>query len=128
MIVALLLWPTVRFLFIDAVWDGASRIDCLSETIGREVGACWPFIKAKFAQFMYGFYPESEQWRVNLTYALGVILLVPLLIPRVPYKGTNAIAVFRRVSGRRLLPAGRRRARACRMSRRGYGAGCWSRW
>jgi general L-amino acid transport system permease protein len=93
-IIALLLWPTIRFLFIDAVWDGASRIDCLPETIGREVGACWPFIKAKFPQFMYGFYPEDERWRVNLTYALGVILLIPLLIPRVPYKGTNAILFF----------------------------------
>jgi general L-amino acid transport system permease protein len=62
--------------------------------VGREVGACWPFVRAKFAQFMYGFYPESEQWRVNLTYALGAILLVPLLIPRVPYNGLNAILFF----------------------------------
>jgi general L-amino acid transport system permease protein len=43
---------------------------------------------------MYGFYPESEQWRVNLTYALGLILLAPLLIPRAPYKGVNAILFF----------------------------------
>jgi len=93
-IFALLLWPTIRFLFVDAVWDGASRVDCLPETVGREVGACWPFIKAKFPQLMYGFYPESERWRVNLTYALGVILLVPLLIPRVPYKWVNAILFF----------------------------------
>jgi general L-amino acid transport system permease protein len=86
--------PLVRFLIIDAVWDGASRIDCLPETLGRPVGACWPFVAAKFRQFMYGFYPEAEQWRVNLTYALGVVLLVPLLIPRVPYKAWNAIAFF----------------------------------
>jgi general L-amino acid transport system permease protein len=93
-IIALLLWPTIRFLFIDAVWDGAGRADCLAETVGREVGACWPFIKAKFPQFMYGFYPESEHWRVDLTYALGVMLLIPLLIPRVPYKGMNALLFF----------------------------------
>src|SRR5215475_13693992 len=43
---------------------------------------------------MYGFYPQAEQWRVNLTYALGVILLIPLLIPRVPYKTANAILFF----------------------------------
>src|SRR5262249_43235129 len=61
-IIAALVWPTVKFLFIDAVWTGSSRVDCLSETVGREVGACWPFIKAKFTQFMYGFYPASEQW------------------------------------------------------------------
>jgi general L-amino acid transport system permease protein len=93
-IIALVLWPTIRFLFVDAVWDGAGRDDCLSETIGREVGACWPFIKAKLPQLMYGFYPQDERWRVDLTYALGVVLLVPLLIPRVPYKGMNAILFF----------------------------------
>jgi general L-amino acid transport system permease protein len=86
--------PLLRFLIIDAVWDGASRVDCLAETLGRPVGACWPFVAAKFRQFMYGFYPEAEQWRINVTYALGVILLVPLLIPRVPYKTWNAIAFF----------------------------------
>ncbi len=93
-IIALLVWPTVKFLFIDAVWTGSSRVDCLPETVGREVGACWPFVKAKFTQFMYGFYPESEQWRVNLTYALGAILLVPLLIPSAPFKGLNAVVFF----------------------------------
>src|SRR5262249_45398330 len=93
-IVVALVWPTVKFLFIDAVWTGSSRVDCLSETVGREVGACWPFIRAKFAQFMYGFYPASEQWRVDLTYALGAILLVPLLIPAAPSKGLNAILFF----------------------------------
>ncbi len=59
----------------------ASRDDCLPETLGREVGACWPFIRAKFDQLMYGFYPPSERWRVDLTYALAVLLLVPLLDP-----------------------------------------------
>jgi general L-amino acid transport system permease protein len=93
-IIVALLWPTVRFLILDAVWIGSSRVDCLPETVGREVGACWPFIQAKFGQFMFGFYPDDERWRVNLTYALGVILLVPLLIPRVPYKALNAILFF----------------------------------
>jgi general L-amino acid transport system permease protein len=81
-------------MLIDAVWHGTSRTDCLAETVGRPVGACWPFIGAKFAQFMYGFYPADEVWRVNLTYAIGLALLVPLLIPRVPYKLANAILFF----------------------------------
>jgi general L-amino acid transport system permease protein len=93
-IIAALAWPTLKFLIIDAVWTGSSRADCLPETVGREVGACWPFIKAKFTQFMYGFYPASEQWRVNVTYTLGVILLIPLLIPGVPWKGLNAVLFF----------------------------------
>src|SRR6478752_4154007 len=93
-LIVALVWPAVRFLLIDAVWTGSSRADCLPETVGREVGACWPFVRAKFAQFMYGFYPASEHWRVNLTYALGAILLVPLLVPRAPHKVLNAILFF----------------------------------
>jgi general L-amino acid transport system permease protein len=88
------LWPTLRFLLIDAVWDGSSRVDCLPQTAGRPVGACWPFVAAKFDQFMYGFYPEAGHWRVNLTYALGAMLLAPLLMPRLPYKAANAILFF----------------------------------
>jgi general L-amino acid transport system permease protein len=93
-IVVALVWPTAKFLFIDAVWTGSSRLDCLPQTLGREVGACWPFIGAKFSQFMYGFYPASEQWRVDLTCALGAVLLVPLLIPSAPGKALNAVVFF----------------------------------
>jgi general L-amino acid transport system permease protein len=66
----------------------------LPETAGRDVGACWPFIAAKFDQLMYGFYPAAERWRVNLMYWLGALLLLPLLVPRVPYKTLNAILFF----------------------------------
>src|SRR5207247_1580092 len=78
-IIVALAWPTVKFLFIDAVWTGSSRLDCLSETVGREVGACWPFIKAKFAQFMYGFYPASQQWRLAVSFALGRRSQLPIV-------------------------------------------------
>src|SRR3954449_6186670 len=43
---------------------------------------------------MYGFYPEAERWRVNLTLLLAVVLLVPLLVPRLPSKGLNAGLFF----------------------------------
>jgi general L-amino acid transport system permease protein len=92
--VVLVAWPAARFLLIDAVWSGSSRTDCLPETLGREVGACWPFIRAKLDQLMYGFYPASERWRVDLTYAMAVLLLVPLLIPSVPAKTLNALLFF----------------------------------
>ena len=95
---ALLLWfvlvPTIRFLLIDAVWSGNDRTACLAENAGHPVGACWPFIQAKFSQFIYGFYPEPERWRVNLTFFLAAILLLPLLIPRLPAKGINAGLFF----------------------------------
>ena len=94
----LLLWfiivPTIKFLLVDAVWSGKDRTACLAENVGHPVGACWPFIQAKFSQFIYGFYPEAERWRVNLTFLLAAILLLPLLIPRLPAKGLNASLFF----------------------------------
>jgi len=91
---AALAWPTLRFLLIDAVWRGTERTDCLPETVGHAVGACWPFIAAKLDQLMYGFYPADQRWRVNLVYALGALTLAPLLVPRVPYKSLNAVVFF----------------------------------
>jgi general L-amino acid transport system permease protein len=94
----LLLWftvvPAVKFLLVDAVWTGKDRTACLSETAGHTVGACWPFVQAKFSQFIYGFYPEAERWRVNLTFFLAALLLLPLLIPPLPAKGLNAGLFF----------------------------------
>jgi general L-amino acid transport system permease protein len=94
----LLLWftviPALRFLLIDAVWRGSDRNACLAENAGHVVGACWPYVQAKIGQFIYGFYPEPERWRVNLTFALAALLLLPLLIPRLPAKGVSAGLFF----------------------------------
>ena len=94
----LLLWltviPAVKFLLVDAVWHGTDRNACLAENAGHMVGACWPFVQAKLAQFVYGFYPEPERWRVNLTFLLAALLLLPLLIPRLPAKNLNAGLFF----------------------------------
>jgi general L-amino acid transport system permease protein len=94
----LLLWftviPTVKFLLVDAVWHGTDREACLEQNAGHVVGACWPYVAAKFSQFVYGFYPEPERWRANLTFILAALLLLPLLIPRLPAKGLNAGLFF----------------------------------
>jgi general L-amino acid transport system permease protein len=94
----LLLWftivPAIQFLLIDAVWSGKDRTACLADNVGHSVGACWPFIHAKFSQFIYGFYPEPEHWRVNLTFFLAAVLLLPLLIPPLPAKTLNACLFF----------------------------------
>jgi general L-amino acid transport system permease protein len=93
LLVALIV-PSIRFLLIDAVWTGSDRNACLAQTAGHPVGACWPFVQAKFTQFIYGFYPEPERWRVNLTFLLAALLLLPLLIPRLPAKAFNAALFF----------------------------------
>ena len=43
---------------------------------------------------MFGRYPIDERWRVDPVGILFVALLVPLLIPKVPYKRLNAILFF----------------------------------
>ncbi|MEX0589548.1 MAG: ABC transporter permease subunit, partial [Xanthobacteraceae bacterium] len=88
-VIALVLPPLIRFMIIDAVWHGTSREDCLGTT-----GACWPFVRAKFGQFIYGFYPIAERWRPNVVFALGAILLAPLLVPAAPFKRPNALLFF----------------------------------
>jgi general L-amino acid transport system permease protein len=81
--------PFLNFMIFDATWHGTSRADCLPNA-----GACWPFIKAKIGQYVYGFYPIEERWRPNAAFALGAILLTPLLIPSAPFKRLNSILFF----------------------------------
>lgn len=88
-----LVWTFVDFAILKAVWTGSDRSVCAGD-VERPLGACWPFIWAKFGQLLYGFYPVEERWRVNLVYVITVALLVPLLVPRAPYKALNCIAFF----------------------------------
>ncbi len=83
----------IEFAILDAVWEGKDRTVCLGKD-GQEVGACWAFVRARFNQFMDGFYPADQEWRYKLLYALGIALLVPLLIPKAPLKGLNAFLLF----------------------------------
>ncbi|MCB1903267.1 MAG: ABC transporter permease subunit, partial [Gammaproteobacteria bacterium] len=73
--------PTVSWVFLNADWVGESRNACTSG------GACWVFVAARFDLFMYGFYPESEYWRINLAFAILALLLVLLNIRQVPRRG-----------------------------------------
>ena len=49
-------------------------------------GACWAIIYVRFYQFMYGFYPRDEVWRVNLSYIMLAIAVVPLLFDKFPFR------------------------------------------
>mgnify|MGYP001406107602 FL=1 len=49
-------------------------------------GACWAIIYVRFYQFMYGFYPREEVWRVNLSYIMLAIAIVPLLFDKFPFR------------------------------------------
>ncbi len=73
----------------NAVFDGTVE-DCRV----ANVGACWIYIEARITFFIYGFYPAAEYWRVNLVFLMLALLLIPLLIPRAPFKRVNAVLFF----------------------------------
>ncbi len=57
-------------------------------------GACWPFIRAKLDQFIYGRYPAEERWRINLAGllflgAIGLILMAPKSEKRITLLGVG---------------------------------------
>ncbi|MGV1917180.1 amino acid ABC transporter permease [Rhizobium sp. 22-785-1] len=98
-LLAYIIPPLLQFLFVDAVWTGTDRLACLTVTQGGalpdgQAGACWAFVGAKFQQFMFGRYPFDERWRPLLVAAMFVILLIPMLIPKAPFKTANAVLLF----------------------------------
>lgn len=98
-LVAMILPQIINWAFINAVWTGPDRTVCATVAQGGIqpdgwTGACWAFVNAKFGQFMLGRYPIEERWRPILVAILFVALLVPMLIPKVPRKGLNAVLLF----------------------------------
>lgn len=87
LVLGYLLWrafvPVIEWMLLDANFAGTTRADCTAP------GACWVFVKARFGQFMYGLYPPSERWRVDLA---GLILVAVV-----------ALLSWRALPGRRLL-------------------------
>lgn len=88
LLAAYLVWlivpPVLNWALLDANWSGSTRADCSGE------GACWVFVRERFGQFMYGFFPEGLRWRVNLTVLLAVAGAAPLFIQRMPRKAVYA--------------------------------------
>ncbi len=76
----------VQWAFIDADWVGDKREDC------SRAGACWVFIHVWFKQLMYGRYPDVELWRINTAYALLIVGMILLFIPRFRWK--HWVAIF----------------------------------
>jgi general L-amino acid transport system permease protein len=86
--VALIAWavpPLVRFFLTDAVWSGTSGEACAASPEHPNPGACWAFVRVWFSYFVYGFYPLSQRWRVDVffvAFALGTVWLLRLSAPR----------------------------------------------
>ncbi|MDZ4021792.1 amino acid ABC transporter permease [Pseudomonas sichuanensis] len=84
-LVWLIVPPMLQWALVDANWVGTTRADCTKS------GACWVFIQQRFDQFMYGYYPETERWRVNITVALAIVGAAPLFIRRLPRKALYGV-------------------------------------
>ncbi len=68
--------PLLEWFILDATFVGNSKEDCSGD------GACWVFIKVWFNRFMYGLYPNAEQWRINSAFLIlfavvGISFFVP---------------------------------------------------
>ncbi len=56
--------PLLDWFFFDADFSGNTKEDCTSG------GACWVFIKVWLNRFVYGMYPDAEQWRINSAFLM----------------------------------------------------------
>lgn len=63
--------PLLDWMIFDADWTAQNRDGCLKSPDG----ACWGFVTSRFGQFIYGFYPDPERWRVDLAGLLTVVLI-----------------------------------------------------
>ncbi|MFM2422917.1 MAG: hypothetical protein RL291_1447, partial [Pseudomonadota bacterium] len=72
-LMALAIKAVLQFAIIDATWIAKDGSECKSD------GACWPFVFAKFGQFMFGTFAEEFRWRPKLVYLLAIAALVPLM-------------------------------------------------
>jgi len=61
--------PLLNWFVFDADFLGNKKEDCTSG------GACWVFVKVWFNRFVYGMYPDAEQWRINSAFIMLFLLV-----------------------------------------------------
>ena len=76
LLLAWLLPELIAWSLIDAVWSGQSSKACEGHD-----AACWVFIRLRFDQLLYGPYPTSERWRVDVVAALAVLAIGLMMLP-----------------------------------------------
>ena len=93
LILALILWlapPLAEWATVNAVWSAPDGALCRT----HQDGACWAFVARKMGYLLYGSYPEDQRWRVDLTEAIGALLIVWLLWPGAPRRGFGSLLFF----------------------------------
>ena len=56
--------PLLNWFIFDANFLGNTKDDCTGG------GACWVFVKVWLNRFVYGMYPDAEQWRINTAFII----------------------------------------------------------
>ncbi len=78
--------PLLNWFFLDANFVGSDPSACTG------AGACWLFISQRLNFFIYGFYPDELQWRVDVMFLLLAVSFVPQFIERFP--GRKWVVLF----------------------------------
>ena len=73
--------PILNWFIFDADFAGNTKQDCTSG------GACWVFVKVWLNRFVYGMYPDTEQWRINTAFFMlfalvGASFFVPVKLKK----------------------------------------------
>ena len=61
--------PLLNWFIFDANFAGNTKEDCTGG------GACWVFVKVWLNRFVYGMYPDTEQWRINSAFIMLFLLV-----------------------------------------------------
>ena len=72
--------PLLNWFIFDANFVGNSKEDCSGK------GACWVFVKVWLNRFVYGMYPDTEQWRINSAFIMLFLLVGASFFVPVKYK------------------------------------------
>lgn len=89
---AAIFWLVQHFLpwFLHGVWNANSLAECrqiIAERWGEGAsGACWAVIRARWHQFLFGFYPSDLYWRPILVFILMFVAIAPILFQSLPRK------------------------------------------
>ena len=72
------------------MWNANSLGECrqiIAERWGEgATGACWAMVKARWHQYIFGFYPQYLYWRPTLAFCLLFVALAPVLYTALPRK------------------------------------------
>ena len=72
--------PLLNWFIFDANFLGNTKEDCTGS------GACWVFVKVWLNRFVYGMYPDAEQWRINTAFFILFIVVGASFFASIKYK------------------------------------------